>query len=267
MKFVARFIPLALAASCAAAGPMPAARQNALIDKYCAVCHTDAARNGGLSLEHFDVAHTDPTLAAMLLSKLTGGVALKTVKAVPTDPAAAALLDRRMKGGAMGAAGIPIPDMATVHSLIDSLAAESDGAGNWNVLRNGSTTAAAILTELPQDEPGTARFYRFTVSCDATTHQGAMQLAWSPVAKNGTLTVTVDSGAPLHLAIKGSEIMGNASGVVTNGLAVIPLDLNWPANSLSFTDLFPGENVSLSFTALPAAARHELRACFSTPVI
>jgi hypothetical protein len=34
----------------------PAAQQNALVQRYCAVCHTDAAKNGGLSLEHFDAA-------------------------------------------------------------------------------------------------------------------------------------------------------------------------------------------------------------------
>jgi hypothetical protein len=37
-----------------ASGAMPAAQQNALVETYCAVCHTDASRNGGLSLQHFD---------------------------------------------------------------------------------------------------------------------------------------------------------------------------------------------------------------------
>lgn len=30
---------------------MPAAQQNALVQKYCAVCHTDASKDGGLSLQ------------------------------------------------------------------------------------------------------------------------------------------------------------------------------------------------------------------------
>jgi len=60
-----------------AAELMPSAQQNALVQKYCAVCHTDAAKNGGLSLEHFDAALAPPSLTAMLLSKLTGGVLLK----------------------------------------------------------------------------------------------------------------------------------------------------------------------------------------------
>ena len=52
---------------------MPAAEQNALVKKYCAVCHTDTAKNGGLSLEHYDAAKRDPGLAAMVLSKLNNG--------------------------------------------------------------------------------------------------------------------------------------------------------------------------------------------------
>lgn len=49
---------------------MPTTQQNALVQKYCAVCHTDAAMNGGLSLEHFDAANASPSLTAMLVSKL-----------------------------------------------------------------------------------------------------------------------------------------------------------------------------------------------------
>ena len=56
-----------------AAELMPAAKQNSLVQNYCAVCHTDAAKNGGLSLEHYAAAKVDPALAAMLLSKLLNG--------------------------------------------------------------------------------------------------------------------------------------------------------------------------------------------------
>jgi hypothetical protein len=64
---------------------MPAAEQNALVTKYCAVCHTDAAMSGGLSFQHYDAAKRDPDLAAMILSKLNNG--------------------------AMGAAGNGVPDI------------------------------------------------------------------------------------------------------------------------------------------------------------
>ena len=86
---------------------MPPAQQNALVQTYCAVCHTDSARNGGLSLEHFDAAHAAPSLTAMLLSKITGGVSLKIVTQVDTKAEAAELVNRKMKSGAMGAQGIP----------------------------------------------------------------------------------------------------------------------------------------------------------------
>ncbi len=48
-------------------------QQNPLVQKYCAVCHTDAVKNGGLSLEHYDAEDANPALAAMLLIKLKGG--------------------------------------------------------------------------------------------------------------------------------------------------------------------------------------------------
>jgi ubiquinone biosynthesis protein Coq4 len=78
-----------LAVSAQAANVMPTAQQNALVDKYCAVCHTDVADNGGLSLEHFDAAHAAPSLMAMLLSKITQGASLETVRKVPSNAEAA----------------------------------------------------------------------------------------------------------------------------------------------------------------------------------
>ncbi len=45
-----------------AAKVMPVTEQNLLVEKYCTVCHTDTSMTGGLSLEHFDAAHLDPSL-------------------------------------------------------------------------------------------------------------------------------------------------------------------------------------------------------------
>ena len=83
---------------------MPPAQQTGLILKYCAVCHSDAHLNGGMSLEHFDAAHADPTIAAMLMSKLTN-LSIEKVMEAQTDPTAASLVVKFMKNGAMGAAG------------------------------------------------------------------------------------------------------------------------------------------------------------------
>src|SRR5690349_10972635 len=75
-----------------ARGPLPVAQQNAIVQQHCAVCHSDATPNGGLSLQHFDAAQASPALAAMMLSKLTSGVALDTLLAAASNPDAAALV-------------------------------------------------------------------------------------------------------------------------------------------------------------------------------
>ena len=183
------------AISAPAADIMPVSRQNTLIHKYCAVCHTDASNNGGLSLEHFDAAQASPSLAAMLLSKLTGGVALTTVSEVSSKASAAALVDKKVKGGAMGAAGIPVPDKATVDSLIHSLAVESTGAMEWSVQHRGKSpiVEASILREKPMaKDSGEARAYRLILSCEVETRHGSMQLAWSPLPQKGTFAASVD---------------------------------------------------------------------------
>src|ERR1039458_714546 len=80
----------------AASAAMPAAQQNQLVQTYCAVCHTDASRNGGLSLEHFDAAHANPGVAAMLLSKLTS-LSPADIEASHHDPSVAANVASRMQ--------------------------------------------------------------------------------------------------------------------------------------------------------------------------
>ena len=76
-----------LASAVSAAPPITPEQQNTLVHKYCAVCHTDAVRNGGLSLQHYEAAQADPALAAMLLSKLRNGAMGAAGRGVP-DPAA-----------------------------------------------------------------------------------------------------------------------------------------------------------------------------------
>jgi hypothetical protein len=118
------------AAAAVATDAMPVAEQNTLVQKYCAVCHDDAHRNGGLSLQHFDAAHPDPGVAAMLLSKLTNGLPLERVKAATSDPAASAAIDIEMKNSAINAAGVPAPNLATSRAWVMALSAESAGASD-----------------------------------------------------------------------------------------------------------------------------------------
>src|ERR1700722_20267035 len=121
--------------SAPAAEIMPPAQQNALVRKYCAVCHTDAAKNGGLSLEHYDAAQADPALAAMLLSKL--------------------------RNGAMGAAGLGIPDKETSEAWVAVTTRQAAGATNWTVIRRelpGTKPlilTASIVREVPPRKPAT----------------------------------------------------------------------------------------------------------------
>ena len=66
--------------------------------------------------------------------------------------------------------------------------------------------------------------------------------------------------------------MGNGSAVVLHGLAALVLaetrrggsrtGLPFPVESLTITDLFPGESVTFSFANLPKDARRVLKACF-----
>src|SRR6185312_2679780 len=88
---------------------MPVAEQNTLVKRYCAVCHTDAAKNGGLSLEHYDAARRDPALAAMILSKLNNN--------------------------AMGAAGAGVPDKPTQQAWLEAAREQAAGATEWFVSR------------------------------------------------------------------------------------------------------------------------------------
>lgn len=215
-----------------AAEPMPVARQNELVKTYCAVCHTDAARNGGLSLQGFDAAKAPPSLLAMLLSKLNNG--------------------------AMGAAGIRLPEKASIDGLKAAFAAGAKGAHEWSIERTREGLVASTLRGA-----GEAELYRLIVSC--REGKGAAQLTWSPVPRRGTLTIAVDGGAPMRYKVEGSEAMGNGSGVLLHEPASLKLDgpgFRLPAESLTVRDLFPGHAVVFSFGDLAHEARRELAACF-----
>jgi hypothetical protein len=257
-----------------AAGTMSVAQQNAMVQTYCAVCHTDASMNGGVSLQHFNAATAAPSLKAMLLSKITGGALLETVQAAPTKGDAAEFVGKRLKTGAMAASGVPEPDLATMLAFAYSLAKGSARANEWTVEprqdgpANMDTVTASILREVPSDTHlGSAESYRLIVACNAATRQGTMQVAWSPAAQTGKLTATVDSKAPVSYVVEGKENMGDGKGGITNGLAAIYVSdantsLALPAKSLAVSDLFPGDVITFPFADLPRGTRKELAACF-----
>ena len=225
-----------LIASSATAG-MPVAQQNAMVRKYCAVCHTDAVPNGGLSLQHFDAADPDPGLSAMLVSKL--------------------------RGKALGASGQPLPDRATQDALDAALAAEAVGAERWVTRTNAGTITASIVRGVPAPNGEEPNLYRLTVSCRADNKSGTIQLAWSPgVPSNGQImAVAVDGQTPHGYKVEGKEMMGNGQAG-TSGPGAIELKETLPVESLSVRNLFGAQGVVFPFAELDPQMRRSLIPCF-----
>jgi hypothetical protein len=231
------------AISVPAAELMPPVQQNALVNKYCAVCHTDAVKNGGLSLEHYDAAQPNPALAAMLLSKL--------------------------RNGAMGAAGLGIPDTTTRDAWVAATAAQAERAKGWTVIRTEvSESKAPVLTAsivrevVPRKRDTDAPVYRLTLVCNSASHEGEIQLTWSPEPQtNRTFSVSADGNAGIPHRLEGrEEKMGNGTAG-TSGLAAALLNTPLPQKTLTITDLFPGETLVFPFNDLDQVARGRLAVC------
>ncbi len=222
---------------------MSPAQQNSLVQKYCAVCHTDAARNGGLSLQHYDAAQANPALAAMLLSKL--------------------------RNGAMGAAGLGIPDSATQDAWVAATVAQAKGSEKWTVTgtevagSEGATVTASIVREVQPRKPDAGLpIYRLTLACNTSSHEGEIQLTWSPQPQtNRTFSVWADGNAAITQNLQGrEEKMGNGTALTT-GLAAVLLRAPLPEKTLTVTNLFPGETVVFPIGDLEQADRRRLAVC------
>lgn len=241
---------LTLPAAALSADVLAPAQQNTLVQKYCTVCHTDAARNGGLSLEHYDAAQPDPTLAAMLLSKL--------------------------RTGAMGAAGIGIPEPEARKAWVAATVAQAAGAQRWSVVRaadsgEGALVSASIVQELPSSNPNVVPdSYRLIVTCRPATRRASVELAWSPnVPAAGQIVSAEVDGKPFSTwKIDGAETFGNgmngSSGPGAIMLSDARPDMPLPIGTLAIRDVFPSQTVVFPFSDLPADQRGALAACFPT---
>ncbi len=214
------------------------AQQNTLVQKHCAVCHADAHPNGGLSLEHFDAGHREPSLAAMMASKV--------------------------KNGAMGAAGIPGPGQAVEDALLAAFSAAAVGATEWSLDRGAAVTASIVQQAPAKASPNQPEVYRLKLTCKDQKPEA--QLSWSPQPappSGRALSTAVDGQPASQLVIEGNEKMGNgSSGSTGPASALLPL-ARLPEQSLTISGLFPQETVVFPFSKLTPEMRKELSACFT----
>lgn len=198
------------------------AQQNALVKKYCATCHTDAARSGGLSLEHYDAAEKNPALAAMMLSKL--------------------------HNGAMGAAGIGHPDKAMGDAWVAATEKQALGAEDWTVIRNEVLSASIVRSA------GTAEVYRLILSCDTRSRKGEARLTWSPAPqKNRLFFVSADGKPEVQYQLADGEAVAATVLVLNAPLAEYTLAVRY---------LFSRDQVVFPLSELDQDTRRELSACF-----
>jgi len=241
---------------------MPVARQNSVVRQYCGSCHSDALMYGGLSVEHFDAAHPDPSLAAMLVSKLTSGRTPADVNAAAHGPDAKSRV-MSLLHGAMGAAGTGVPDEATQIAFGKALSVEATGAHEWHSQQSDHELTADLLRELPSTVfAGKVDMYRLILSCRVATHEGEIRLAWANgVPDEGReITVQVDGKAPLTRKVDGGKQQGNGD----NGPgATVLSNLPFPTQSLTIRNVFPDETVVFPFEGLSEPVRRDLATCFT----
>jgi mono/diheme cytochrome c family protein len=88
-----------------AAAPMTPAAENALVDTYCATCHSKTNKSGDLVLERFNIG--SPLVSAELLERII----------------------RKVRAGQMPPAGAERPDAPELAAFVDALETQADAIG------------------------------------------------------------------------------------------------------------------------------------------
>src|SRR5262249_11845319 len=154
---------------------------------------------------HFDAASVPPSVAAMMLSKITSGLSLDVLNTASSHPETQALLEKNIRGGAMVAAGIPQPPLPVTLALVAALTQRAADARQWLLSKSDDgVVSASILREQKLSDTITEMF-RLTLACNTSAGSPAMQLDWAPVPKVGELTVKVDQRASVAYQIQGIE--------------------------------------------------------------
>lgn len=267
-------VALLSVASIARAATMPAAQENAVVQKYCGSCHNDALMYGGLSVQHFDAAHPEPSVASMLVSKLTSGHTPQEVIAAGEGANGDATILGLMKHGAMGAAGVGVPDEPTQLAFVRSLSAEAAGAEDWDArwAEDPATKSRALTANIVRALPSTkfapaSDMYRLMLTCREATHEGEIRLTWANgVPEEGQeITVSADGRAFAH-KVTGGKQQGNGAGGPGATILYPSADMNlkMPVRNLTISGLFPNETVVFPFDNLSQSVRRDLAACFES---
>ncbi|HKE83907.1 MAG TPA: hypothetical protein VKB50_09140 [Vicinamibacterales bacterium] len=236
---------------------MPVAQQNALVQKHCVGCHKGAAPAGALSFEAFDAARPDPSVAGMMLVKITAD-------------------------GAMGAAGVPKPDAPTMDAFIGALstaaASAPSGPGVWSVTlaeepkRGHDLVTARITQEIPLPA-GKRQFavYQLTLTCSGATRRGEMQLAtFAKAGADAPMTIRAmsaraDGAVPFTYALDGGAPQSATLRATQEHSGTAQDTMLLPSRILAVSGLYLKENVSFAFTGLSPTVRQVFATCFTAP--
>jgi hypothetical protein len=206
-----------------------------------------------LVLESFDAERPDPGIARMMRVKIADD-------------------------GALGAAGIPKPDAATIDALVSALGAAADeGAetmGRWRAYvaeegRNGHSLITARIVQPAHRGVATRSVaaYELTLTCGGKSRKSDVSLARENI---DAVTGTFPSGAtgvltaPVSVIVDDAQNHSTASSLMPASAALLQSLPVLPMRTLTIQPAaFPEESVTFPFADLTSPVRQLLGWCFN----